>query len=114
MTEYAQALAEDIVRSERDLPGPIEKVWAYLTESDLSQTWLARGERDLTTGGKVELTWENDVLPVSDTPTPEKYGHKKVDTMPGKVVDCAPPPLLSFTWGWPEGSLVTFELMPKG
>src|SRR5690606_33699249 len=100
MTEYAQALAEDIVRIERDLPGPIEKVWAYLTESDKRQTWLARGEMDLTPGGRVELTWENDRLSEDDIPTPEKYAHKKVDTMQGKVVDCAPPRLLSFTWGW--------------
>ena len=114
MTDYATALAEDTVRIERDLPGPIEKVWAYLTESDKRETWLARGPMDLREGGDVELTWENDNLSKNDIPRPEKYAHKKTDTMRGKIVECDAPRLLSFTWGWPEGSVVTFELTPKG
>ncbi len=28
------------------LPGPIEGIWAYLTESDLRRQWLASGEMD--------------------------------------------------------------------
>ncbi len=114
MTEYATALTEDTVRLVRDLPGPVEKVWAYLTESDKRETWLARGPMDLHVGGMVELTWENDRLSHDDIPTPEKYAHRKIDTMAGKIVECDPPHRLSFTWGWPEGSLVTFELTPRG
>src|SRR5690606_15460855 len=50
------------VRLQRLLPGPIERVWAYLTESDLRRQWLARGDMDLKVGGKVELVWRNDDL----------------------------------------------------
>ena len=32
-----------VVRFERLLPGPIERVWAYLTESDKRSLWLASG-----------------------------------------------------------------------
>ena len=32
------------VRFERVLPGPVERVWAYLTESDKRAKWLAAGE----------------------------------------------------------------------
>ena len=28
---------------QRMLPGPIERVWAYLTDSDLRRKWLAAG-----------------------------------------------------------------------
>ena len=31
---------------QRMLPGPIERVWAYLTESDLRRKWLAAGEME--------------------------------------------------------------------
>jgi uncharacterized protein YndB with AHSA1/START domain len=30
---------------QRLLPGPIERAWAYLTESDLRRQWLAAGEK---------------------------------------------------------------------
>ena len=32
---------------QRMLPGPIERVWAYLTESDLRSKWLASGDMEL-------------------------------------------------------------------
>ncbi len=38
---------------ERLLPGPIERVWAYLTESDLRRQWLAAGEMEMKVGDAV-------------------------------------------------------------
>jgi uncharacterized protein YndB with AHSA1/START domain len=115
MTDYATALAADTVRLERSLPGPIERIWAYITESDKRQTWLAYGPMDLHEGGRVELTWENDKLSTDDDPTPADHSKAKVHTLKAKVLACEPPRLLSFTWGEePEGSFVTFELTPKG
>lgn len=115
MTDYATALSEDTVRLERFLPGPIERVWAYLTESDKRQTWLARGEMDLRPGGKIELTWENSKLSMNDDPPPEKFREKETHTMVGEIIECEPPRLLSFTWGSESGgSWVSFELTPKG
>lgn len=35
------------VRFERLLPGPIERVWDYLTKPDLQQTWLAESTADI-------------------------------------------------------------------
>lgn len=32
---------------QRLLPGPIERVWAYLTQSDLRRQWLAAGEMEM-------------------------------------------------------------------
>jgi uncharacterized protein YndB with AHSA1/START domain len=31
------------IRFERLLPGPIERVWAYITDSSKRATWLAEG-----------------------------------------------------------------------
>jgi hypothetical protein len=35
------------VRFERLLPGPIERVWDYLTKPDLQRTWLAESTADV-------------------------------------------------------------------
>jgi uncharacterized protein YndB with AHSA1/START domain len=114
MTEYATALTEDTVRIERDLPGPIEKVWAYLTESDKRATWLARGPMDLRKGGKVELTWENGKLSNDDTAPPARFADKPEHSLTGRVLEVDPPRLLSFQWGGDTDSIATFELTPKG
>ena len=42
------------VRLERLLPGPIERVWAYLTESDKRATWFAAGTFDLLHPGHLD------------------------------------------------------------
>src|SRR5690606_7556689 len=39
------------VRFERVLPGPIERVWACLTEPEKRRTWLAGGTMELREGG---------------------------------------------------------------
>ena len=47
---------------QRLLPGPIERIWAYLTESDLRRRWLAAGEMTLEVGAPFEFVWRNDEL----------------------------------------------------
>ena len=51
---------------QRILPGPIERVWAYLTDSDLRRRWLAAGPMEMKVGAPFELVWRNDEL--SDPP----------------------------------------------
>jgi len=48
------------IRFVRDLPGPIERVWAYLTESDLKATWIGDTEIPSTIGGETTMTWEGE------------------------------------------------------
>ena len=40
---------------QRILPGPIERVWAYLTESDLRRKWLAAGDMPAAVGGSASI-----------------------------------------------------------
>ena len=44
---YGRLIEPATLKIERLLPGPIERVWAYLTESDLRRQWLASGEMPL-------------------------------------------------------------------
>lgn len=99
---------------ERLLPGPIERVWAFLTESDKRQLWVAAGDMDLRVGGTVELIFENDDLSPVKEETPEKYKNNcdSGDTMQGQITAVEVPHLLSYTWNEDENgqSEVTFEL----
>ena len=95
MHDYATRIAPDAVRLERLLPGPIERVWAFLTESDQRARWLAAGDMELRSGGKVELHFDHDNI--SPEPTPAKYRDMPM-SFTGKVLRCEPPRLLEFTW----------------
>ena len=100
---------------ERMLPGPIERVWAYLTDSEKRSQWFAAGDMDLRVGGKVELIFDNNDLSPIKEETPEKY--KDVcDTgaaMHGHILTIEAPKLLSYTWSEDEDGMseVTFELV---
>jgi uncharacterized protein YndB with AHSA1/START domain len=72
---------------QRMLPGPIERVWAYLTESDLRRKWLASGDMEMKVGAPFELdpprklafTWGKDDSDV--TLTLEPRGEKVLLTV---------------------------------
>ncbi len=105
------------VRFERLLPGPIERVWSYLTESEKRGTWLATGAMEQRVGGSVTFHFHHaDLSPVKEE-TPARY--KEIEdgvTTTGQITRCDPPRLLSMTWGGlpGKGSEVTFELEPRG
>jgi uncharacterized protein YndB with AHSA1/START domain len=114
MSEYGVMTEPGTVRLERLLPGPPERIWAYLTESEKRGKWLAPGEMDLRVGGKVTLNFMHADLS-SEKEVPEKYkslecGH----TMQATITRCEPPRVLAYTWAHPAGSEVTFELFPRG
>ena len=100
------------VRLERMLPGPIERVWAYLTEPDKRATWFAGGVFDLRAGGKADLHFDHSLISAEKTP-PEMQG-KRFD-FTETITRIEPPRLLSYTFGHggPE-SEVTFELETRG
>lgn len=114
MSEYGAVTAPQTVRLERLLPGPVERVWAYLTDSEKRGKWLAPGPMDLRVGGNVTLNFLHADLS-AEKQIPEKYksmecGH----TMHGVVTRCEPPHVLAYTWGNPKDSEVTFELSARG
>ena len=103
------------VKLERLLPGPIERVWAYITESDKRAKWLCAGEFEARVGAKVTFQFDHSQLP-GDDEAPAKY--KDMDKKPpthGVVTRVEPLRLLAHTWVWDSGETkVTYELTPKG
>ncbi len=95
---------------QRRLPGPIERVWAYLTESDLRRQWLAAGEMEMKVGAPVELVWRNDEL--SNPPGQRPPGFPEEHRMQCHITELDPPRKLAITWGSTGG--VSFELEPRG
>ena len=116
MNDFGTVTAPDTVRIERVLPGPIERVWAYLTESDKRASWLAAGEMDLRAGGRVALHAPPPALPDPDEAPPPKYAKFGGEIhMGGRILECEPPNVLAYTWGEDSGdSQVRFELSPRG
>jgi len=48
-----------VIRFERRLAHPVERVWRAITEPDEIAAWLALAELELEQGGHVVLTWQN-------------------------------------------------------
>lgn len=90
----------------RRLPGPIERVWAHLTESDLRRQWLAAGDMTLQPGAPFELVWRNDELSTSPAERPEGFSSESRATC--QLTEVEPQRRLSFTW--PGVGEVSFEL----
>ena len=98
------------LKIQRRLPGPIERVWAYLTESDLRRQWLAAGEMEMRIGAPVELVWRNDEL--THPPGARPAGFPEEHRMHSEITELDPPRRLAITWGSTGG--VCFELAPEG
>lgn len=100
------------LRIERVLPGPIDRVFHYLTDDKLSARWLGAIRLDPRVGGKVEIRFDHRNL-TSEAP-PERF--KDCDSLAtGRVTRFDPPRGLSFTWTEiSDTSEVSFDLSPKG
>src|SRR5271169_5779767 len=96
---YATMPAPATVRIERILPGPVERVWAYLIDSDKRAKWFAAGPMELRDGGAVSLTFRNRDLSGGQTNPNNACSPDGVDhVMNGVITRCEPPHLLAFNW----------------
>jgi uncharacterized protein YndB with AHSA1/START domain len=88
-----------VMRFERHLKHPVEKVWAAITDPNQLVQWLARAEVELVPGGKFELRFDN-----TDSATL------------GTVREVSAPNLLEFIWNSPgaENTVVRWVLQPEG
>ncbi|HEX2146453.1 MAG TPA: SRPBCC family protein [Pseudorhizobium sp.] len=97
------------LKIERLLPGTVERVWAYLTQSELRRLWLAAGDMEMKTGAPFELVWRNEEL--SDPPGRRPDGFPEEQRMESHIIAADPPHRLTFAWRQGE---VSFELRPEG
>lgn len=107
---YAALGEPATVRIQRVLPGPAERVWAYLTDSDLRRKWLAAGVMTPEPGATFELVWRNDEL--NDPPGRRPDGFEAEHRLTCRITRIDPPHHLAFTWG--DHADVTFTLEPHG
>jgi len=107
---YGELIEPATLKIERLLPGPIERVWAFLTESELRRQWLAAGEMQPKAGTAFTFTWRNDEL--TETPGERPEGFPATHSMHSRIVEFDPPRKLVFEWN--NSGNVSFELEPKG
>jgi uncharacterized protein YndB with AHSA1/START domain len=107
---YGVLTEPDTLTIQRLLPGPVERVWDYLTQSELRRQWLAAGEMSLAVGAPFEFVWRNDEL--TDPPGPRPAGSAEEHRLECQITELDPPKRLSITWGSTGG--VTFTLEPIG
>ena len=116
MNEYGVVLESGAVRFERLLPGPVERVWSYLAESEKRGTWLASGEIEPRVGGAADLLFKHSEI-TRERP-PERYREMNDNGWPSKGTVTRYEPMTALAMTWPgEGdatSEVTFELTPEG
>lgn len=84
------------LRMQRRLPGPIERVWSYLTDSDLRRQWLASGTMTLRPGASFELVWRNDELSNSAAERPEGFSTESRATC--QLVEVEAPRRMRYIW----------------
>lgn len=99
MNDFATITGRSTITLVRDLPGPIERVWAYLTEPQFLAKWFSNGVVADRVGGDVRF----------------EMGAS------GRVTAFQPPRLLEYTWNEQESScgpvfdaLVRWELAENG
>lgn len=105
--------APTTLRVERVLKAPIDKVWAYLTDSEKRAKWFAGGSFELRVGGKTELRFDHDKL--SHEPSPKGWS-KAGMVSSGEIVAIDPPRLIAWRdSGIGEGgSDIRMELSAQG
>ena len=102
------------VRLVRLLPGPIERVWEFLTDPEKRARWFAGGPMEQRPGGKAQLTFKHKSL-APDEPLPEPFEKdENCCDFTATVTRCEPPRVLAYTFGKAGESEVTFELTPQG
>ncbi len=107
---YGTLIEPTTLKIQRMLPGPIERVWAYLTDSELRRKWLAAGAMEMQVGAPFEFVWRNDEL--SNPPGKRPEGFPDEHRMQSRITELDPLRKISFTWN--NSGDVTFELEPRG
>lgn len=107
---YGTLTGPDALRIQRLLPGPIERVWSYLLDSELRKLWFADGEVEPVKGAPFELVWRNDELAGAkgERPGTASEDHR----MQSQVIEADAPRKLVIAWN--NTGNVTFELEPYG
>ncbi|MBV7482680.1 SRPBCC family protein [Bordetella sp. BOR01] len=114
---YGEFVESGALQFVRVLPGPVERVWAWLADSGKRAQWLAAGELPAQPGMWFEMRFDHNGLTPDTGPVPERFrAYEAGVATRHRLLRCEPPHLLSISWGGgnEELSEVTFELSPQG
>ncbi len=106
---YGEVIEPNTLRIKRLLPGSIDRVWAYLTDSDLRRQWLASGTMEMRVGAPFELVWRNEEL---ENAGQRPEGFDEEHRMESRITELDPPRKLGFQFG--SSGDVTIELEERG
>lgn len=111
MNTHGKLINPTTLQFERLLPGPIERVWEYITDADKRSKWFCGGTSGLNSGDEIEFVFYNSQLGSPVEQTPDKYKDYG-DGFESKavVIRANKPHLFEMEW---EG-VVTFELIAQG
>jgi len=104
------------LRFERLFPGPVDRVWEYLADSEKRGLWLASGELPTEVGAEFTWYFAHDSLSPFTAPRPAKFEDlpQRIESK-HKLLRYEPPHRLAITWGEGAGaSVVLFELTAEG
>jgi uncharacterized protein YndB with AHSA1/START domain len=118
--DFAKKLDDHTIQFVRILPGPIEKIWSYLEDSDKRGQWFAKGVLPKNVGDTFEMRFKHSELSPHQAAAPERM--KEVDKnghgSTNRLLAFEPPHRLTFTFGSdtrPEtASRVEFLLSQEG
>lgn len=110
MDAYGALTDPTTLKIQRVLPGPIERVWDYLTRSDLRKQWFAAGDMTLEAGAPFTLTWRNEELNTPKGKRPD--GHAEEHSSTNTIIVVEPPSRLVITFG--ASGQVSFDLETRG
>ncbi len=96
MGDYATYPNPAVLEIFRDLPGPIERVWDYLTKSELRKRWLCAGDVSPEVGGEIVFNFDHSNLSAHPTPASHQGGGDV--NMVGVVRAYDPPHHIAFSW----------------
>lgn len=116
MSDYGKLVDQATFTIERQLPGPIERVWAYLVEPEKRAQWFCAGVFELHSGGRAEFLFDHRRITPADDRPPKKYDQFAGESrLEGKILKAEPPRLLVFEWPEMSGesTKVTIELAPQ-
>lgn len=118
MENFGNRIDAHTVRFERLLPGPLEKIWAYLTDGQKRGEWFASGPLPSKVGETFELCFKHDDLSPAKAPPPERFKemNEKGFRATERLLALEPMQRLVHTFGNdnPPPSEVEFLLTPEG
>ena len=106
---YGEVIEPNTLRIKRLLPGSIDRIWAYLTDSDLRRKWLASGVMEMRVGAPFELVWRNEEI---ENAGQRPEGFDEEHRMESRITELDPPRKLGFEFG--SSGDVTIELEERG